>query len=276
VPSYNQGNPNLKAQVAETRTLGFVWQPKGTGFSISNDYYHITIEQAIGQVNPFQNQYQQACYQSGGSSPYCAQIIRPSYTSTAPTNLVTAWLTEWVNISSLNTYGDDLEVNYNNHWRDHPYDVRLLASYQPHIIYTQPANDTYDQGGVANGPTPLTASPSLRMTGWATVGITDRFAFEVSERWRNPMKLTGNETGIYAGNVFIPDHVASVGYTDLNFSYLLGPNKQVETFLNIANVFNTPPPPSTFTINQNGPGPGYASGDDPIGRYFTAGLRAKF
>jgi outer membrane receptor protein involved in Fe transport len=275
-PSYNEGNPQLKAQVAHTRTLGFVWQPQGTGFSISSDWYHITIDHYILQVNPYQNQFQQACYLSGGSSPFCSQIIRPSYTDPSPTNLVTSWIADFVNIGSLETWGDDLEMNYGGRVMDHRFNIRLLASYQPHLIYKEAGNDTYDLGGVANGPTPLTATPSVRATGIATLGVTNELTLTVAERWRNPMKLTGNVTGIYAGNVFVPNHVAAIGYTDLNVSYQFGGLGNVETYLNIGNLFNSTPPPATLTINQNGPGPGFASSDDEVGRYFIVGLRAKF
>lgn len=275
-PSYNEGNADLKAQVAHTRTLGFVWQPEGTGFSLSSDWYHITIDHYILQVNPYQNQFQQACYLSGGSSPFCAQIIRPSYTDTSPTNLITGWIADYVNIGSLETWGDDLEMNYAGRVMDHRFSIRVLGSYQPHLVYREAGNDTYDLGGVANGPTPLTATPSVRATAIGTLGITNNLTVNVAERWRNPMKLTGNTTGIYAGNVFEPNHVPSVGYTDLNISYQFGGFGEVETYLNIANLFNTFPPPATLTINQTGPGPGFASSDDPVGRYFILGLRAKF
>jgi outer membrane receptor protein involved in Fe transport len=274
VPSYNEANPKLKSQVGITKTLGLVWQPAGTGFSVSSDYYHILIKDAIIRVNVFQAQYQQACYSSGGTSPYCAQIIRPSYTDTSASNVVTAWISNFNNIATQETWGDDLEMNYAGRVAQHPFSTRLLVSYQPHIVYVQPGNDTYDMGGVANGPTPLTASPSIRLTAWGTFAVTDRLSAGIVERWRNAMKMTGNTTGIYAGNVFVPNRVAAVGYTDVNLSYAFGSDRQVEVFFNAKNIFDTPPPPATFTINQMGPGPGYAEGDDPIGTRFTVGVRA--
>ena len=278
-PSYNLGNINLKAQVGITKTLGVVWQPSGTGFTLSSDYYRIRIKDAIIRVNVFQAQYQQACYTAvaqGRTSPYCAQIVRPSFTDKSPSNRVTAWLSNFQNIATQETWGDDLEMNYTNRIRDHRYSLRLLTSYQPHIIYVQEGNDTYDMGGVANGPTPLTASPSLRLTFWGTLQLSGRLSAGFVERWRNAMKMTGNMTGVYAGNNFIPNNVAAISYTDLNVNYLAGANKQIEVFANVKNVFDTPPPAATLTINQTGPGAGYAEGDDPIGTRFTVGVRTRF
>jgi outer membrane receptor protein involved in Fe transport len=88
--------------------------------------------------------------------------------------------------------------------------------------------------------------------------------------------MTGNVTGIYAGNNFVPNRVAAIAYTDLNVNYTAGAQKQYEIFLNVKNIFDTPPPPATLTINQTGPGAGYAAGDDPVGTRFTLGVRAKF
>jgi iron complex outermembrane receptor protein len=278
VPSFNVGNAALKSQVGVTKTLGFVWQPANSGFSVSSDYYRIKIKDALIRVNVFQAQYQQACYTAaaaGQSSPYCAQIIRPSYTDRSPTNRVTAWIGNFQNIATQETWGGDLEMNYNGSVRDRRYNLRLLTSYQPHIIYEQPGNDTYDMGGVVNGPTPLTASPSVRLTLFGTLRMTERLSVGLVERWRNAMKMTGNVTGIYAGNNFIPNRVDDVAYTDLNVNYLAGSDKQFELFFNVKNLFDTPPPPATLTINLIGPGAGYAAGDDPIGTRYTFGLRAK-
>lgn len=276
VPALNQGNPNLKAAVGYTKTLGLVWQPEGTGFSISTDYYHIMINNAITRVNVYQAQFQQACYSSGGTSPYCAQIIRPSFTDASASNVVQDWISNFQNVSSEETWGDDTEINYANTVFNHLFALRLMTSYQPHIIYTQPGNDTYDQGGVANGPTPLTASPSVRATFWGTLQFTDRVAGGFTERWRNAMKMTGNTTGIYAGNVFVPNHVAAIGYTDLNASYFAGQDRQFEFFMSVQNLFNAKPPLATLTINQIGPSLAYAASDDPIGLRFTVGVRASF
>jgi outer membrane receptor protein involved in Fe transport len=43
-------------------------------------------------------------------------------------------------------------------------------------------------------------------------------------------------------------------------------------FANIQNLFDTPPPPAA---TGNGPGPGFAAGDDVRGRYLTLGVRYK-
>jgi outer membrane receptor protein involved in Fe transport len=51
-----------------------------------------------------------------------------------------------------------------------------------------------------------------------------------------------------------------------------------EFFLNIQNIFNAKPPVGNQTNTGSGAGGfgGWAIGDDPIGRYYTAGFRVKF
>jgi iron complex outermembrane recepter protein len=48
-------------------------------------------------------------------------------------------------------------------------------------------------------------------------------------------------------------------------------------FLNVQNLLDKTPPPAAFYSAQTQPGQfgGFAVGDDPIGRYWTLGLRVK-
>jgi iron complex outermembrane recepter protein len=276
IANFNLGNPNLKAQVAATKTLGVVWQPPGTGFSISSDYYRVNINDYITQAQGFQASVQNACYASSGTSPLCQLIQRPSFTntSTAASNRITATFTEFFNIASMETWGDDLEINYAGRAYDHPFSLRLLTSYQPHLILTQLGNDTYDLGDALNGPTPFSAHPSLRMTGLVRVGLTDRLSVSLDERYRNSLNITGNTTGVFSGNVYVPTTIAALAYTDFTLNYQFQKNAMsVKTFLDVRNVFNKAPPPAVLNFNQLGPGFGVAAGDDPIGRYYTLGVR---
>ena len=274
IANYNLGNPNLKAQTGTTKTIGLVWQPAGSGFSMSSDYYRITIDQYILQAQGFQTSIQNACYNSGGTSPLCQLISRPSYTSNVPSNRITATYTEFFNIASMETWGDDLELNYAARAFDHPYSVRLLTSYQPHLILAQFGNDVYDLGDALNGPTPFSAHPSLRVNAVLRFGISDHLSFTLDERWRNALNITGNTTGVFSGNVFVPEQIPSVAYTDatLDLQFKRGATS-FKAFFDVRNVFNRAPPPAVLNFNQLGPGFGVAAGDDPIGRYYTVGLR---
>ena len=161
---------------------------------MTSDYYHIVVDRYILQVQGFQTQYQQACYSSGGTSPICALIVRPSYTNTiAATNLVTA-CAHAIHQHRLTRVprGDDLEMNYTGKAFDVTYNLRLLASYQPHH-HLQGAWQRYLRSGRRHERADSLYRESLVARDWAgAVGVTDQFTFRLDERWRNPLKMTGN------------------------------------------------------------------------------------
>jgi iron complex outermembrane receptor protein len=274
IVSYRAGNPNLAAEIGNTRTIGFVYQPSWLPrFSMSVDAYRIVIDNAVVEVKGDSAAIQQSCYASGGSSPYCTLQSRPlGYTNTSPANAVTEWFQYNLNISSADTYGADFEVNYAGQVFGRRYSLRGFATWQPHSIYTQPATDTIDMGGTAYGPTPLIADPSLRVTGTESLEATDKFRIDLVERYRNALRLSGDSALHVACCT-----VAPVAYTDINLTYKVSKAfGQSQVFFNIQNVFNQNPPPSAPPGNTT-PGAmgGWAIGDDPIGRYFTLGIRFK-
>lgn len=93
-PQTTSGNASLKAEVGHTQTIGGVYAPKFLrGLSITLDWYHIKLNNAILNVNSFAQNFQTACYTSGGSSPYCAlqTWALGSYTNTSAANYVMQW-----------------------------------------------------------------------------------------------------------------------------------------------------------------------------------------
>ncbi len=157
--------------------------------------------------------------------------------------------------------------------------VRALAAWQPHIRYIQPGVATLDQGGVAFGPTGLTASPSWRADRRSlSYQATDSFKVDVMYRWRNRLKLSGNTADVFVAG---QGTMNPYGQAALNLSWKVpngGLAEQSEVFLNVQNLFNAKPPIGNQTNTGNAPGGfgGFATTDDPIGRYFTAGVRVKF
>jgi outer membrane receptor protein involved in Fe transport len=69
-----------------------------------------------------------------------------------------------------------------------------------------------------------------------------------------------------------------VSFANLNISYKAKASAwDADYFLNVQNLFNQQPPAAAFFGSANAPGGGtvggFVAGDDPIGRYFTAGVR---
>ncbi len=266
---FELGNPDLKAEVGDTTTLGIVFQPVGLpGFSTSLDYFNINITDAISQIQGSNPVVQDACYASGGTSPYCALQVR------GPTGTILQWYSGYLNISSIKTEGGDLELNYATKLGAHPLALRAMVTYQPHIYYETPGLATVDMGGVAFGPGGLQASPSTRVTVAVSYSPIDKLTIDLLTRWRSSLALTGDPTVITTG-----ESVPSVSYTNLTLKYNVLQNKgNMDVFLNVQNLFDEGAPPANVntTPTQIGLLGGFAIGDDPVGRFYTAGLRYKF
>lgn len=275
VPTYFSGNPNLTPEVANTWTTGFVWRPMILPqLSISLDGYDMKVNNAIVAASGSNALFQQICYASAGVSPYCGLQTRPiNYTNTSAANAVTAWYSSPVNISEQRTYGADLEVNFQSNLRGRPFSVRGLVDYQPHISYSQPGVLTYDMGGIAFNSNNLTASPVLRATAFLRYSPIDKLSVDIMERWRSSLQF-----GPVTTLVFATPTIPSVAYTNLNLTYSLSKARQTDIFFTVSNLFDTQPPAAAnFGANgQVGLAGGFVSGDDPIGREYTAGFRLRF
>lgn len=275
VPSYRAGNPALLSEIGHTKTVGVVWQPGwAPRFSLAVDGFFITVDNAIVEVKGDDSVVQQACYASGGSSNYCTLQTRPlNYTDHSAANAVTAWFQYNINISEVRTWGMDVEANYAGDLFGKPVRFRGFLTWQPHTIYSQPGLSDVDMGGTAYGPTPLIASPSVRLTLNQSIALTDAFRVDFQERYRNGLRLSGDNTLTVACC-----RVAPVAYVDLNFTYKVkAAFGDGEVFFNIQNLLDKDPPPSA-PPGSTTPGAmgGWAIGDDPLGRAFVGGFRFKF
>ena len=267
----NGGNPDLKPEISDTLTYGVVFRPTAN-FDIAVDAFKIKIRDAIFNTqgnNPF---IQQSCYASGGSSPFCGLIGRQNgnpVTGTATSNPVVLWRQVFFNAAVQETWGADVEAGFRTAIASRPLSLRVLATYQPHLILALPGAAPLDFGGVAFGTNGLQATPRWRVTGFVNFKPTDSLTLALQHRWRSSLERTPED------DLEASPPVKSVGFTNVNVSYRPQALKgAVDFFLNVQNVFNTDPPAAGFYLNPN---PGqfgeFAFGDDVIGRYYTAGIR---
>jgi len=259
------GNPYLRPEVGLTTTLGLVYRPTAN-FNVAVDGYRIDLKDAITVVNGADQNIQEACYASGGSSPYCQLQVRAlgNFTDRSLANYVTKWYQQGINIASIRTWGVDVESNYKTAITSHAISLRALVSYKPHIIYSQSSLPTIDQAGAATygGYGGLWANPVWRSELFGSYNVTPSLAVNVSERWRSHMFLQGDRTLAEVGGV------AAVAYTNASVSYdLPWTRAKLNVYLNVENLFDQSPP--------HAPTPGFAIGDDVVGTYFNFGMRAR-
>lgn len=274
VPTISSGNPKLTPELGDTSTAGFVYQPHALpGFSFSVDAYYIDISNAIVSELGYSVTGQNVCYASGGTSPFCSLIVRPGpITNTSASNAATGWLSTVINANDVKTYGADFETSYATRVFDNPLNVRALLTWQPHHITASPGLATTEDAGLAFFAYSL---PVLRLNLIANYKVKD-WEFGVEERWRSTLNLEANAGQVYSG---VTD-VASTAYTDINIHYHLKTWSwgDANLFFNVKNLFNLQPPPAAGVNNGSAVGTfgGFVSGDDPIGRYFTMGMRFRY
>jgi outer membrane receptor protein involved in Fe transport len=274
-PLVSGGNPNLKAEIGHTTTAGLVWTPHFVhGLSISLDWFNIQITNALSSELGYNVTLQNACYASGGSSPYCELQSRPNgYTDTDPSNTVTTWYNEQINLSQARTYGEDLEINYANEAFGRPFSIRLLTTYQPHLYFKTPGLPTLEHAGVAFATNLLYPTPKWRVSAFFNFKPTDNFTIDVLEKWRSPYTMQDDQTLDW-----VDPHIKALAQTNLNLAYdVKSGRSQFQIFLNISNLLDKDPPIAAFSGTQTRPGQygGWAIGDDPIGRAFTFGVRVR-
>jgi outer membrane receptor protein involved in Fe transport len=274
--SVNTGNLTLIPELGDTLSYGFVVRAT-PNFDISVDAFNIKVKNAIFVIQGNTPAYQQACYAGGGtsasnpgSSQFCQLIVRDA------TNRVIQWKQSPFNLAEVDTWGADIELGYRTAIANRPLSLRLLTTYQPHLIYKQPGLADFDYAGSWFGTNGLQSNPRWRATAFVSFKPTDSFALALQERWRSSMpKVDGAPDFAAAPAYYSGSPIKSIAYTNLNVTYTpkIGTGK-LDLFLNVQNLFNTEPPQAGFWGNPNPGGFGEVlAGDDVIGRYLTAGVR---
>jgi outer membrane receptor protein involved in Fe transport len=287
VPASNTGTTSVVSEIGHTTTAGIVWEPHFLpGFSMSVDGYHIIIDGALIQVQGQSPATQSVCYASGGTSAYCSLQIRPGCfdpsnpACTAAANQVTGWIDVFQNVSKIETYGADFELNYATRMFEHALRARLLTTWQPHYLFAQPGAPTYDFGNVAYpNLVPLQAVPAVQMTATLDFAVTDKVYVDVAERWRSAMQLEPDgitcalpapATGAPPPCIF-PKGPSAYYTTNINLTYQYG-DKGNDIYFNVRNVFDKQAQP-LVGLSANS---GFALTDDPVGRYYTLGFHTRF
>jgi outer membrane receptor protein involved in Fe transport len=282
------GNPNLKPETATTYSFGFVLTPTFfRGFSVSADYFNITVNQGI-TVLPLPLILNSCAINADPTT--CALINRDPNNGYALFGGLGAGgvIQTEVNASSIKTSGVDVNATYRTSFSDwHMGDWGSLSfnftgTYVNHLITTFPG-ETYDCAGLF-GLTCGTPTPKWRHQ--LRVSWTTPWNLTLSAAWRylSSTALDFN-TGQPALQIGVTDpvatdaHIPSFSYFDLSFQYKLRDRYTFRGGVN--NVFDRTPPildSNNFGISAPpfGNGNTYPQVYDPLGRVFFIGLTADF
>ncbi len=269
----SQGNPNLVPEVARTYTAGVVLTPSFIpNLTLSYDYYHIDLKNAIGSISATNTQIQNLCELSNGTSPYCTLFIRPlPFSDHTQANYPTSVLSENLNTAYTAIEGSDIEANYHFDLADvqdswpGSMDLRVLANIQPVNQSQQFTGAAFTYAVFSKGH--ITTFVNYNLGDW-TFGLQDR--------WISSFRRASQPTIIYA-----QPRIADSNYVDLNIEKKFKVDDVTySAYLTVQNLANTLAPldpttsgaPGIYYPVANGQSGG--SGADIMGRYFTIGVRA--
>lgn len=270
VPVESSGNPNLKPEIARSFTVGAVYRPNWLpGFSVAIDYYDIALKNAIGGVSASTSTVQLECENSNGTSPLCSLFERPlPFSDHSAANFPTRAYSRSLNVTTLNTHGIDAEINYGTQLGAGNFNIRGLFAWQPENSSANfPGSPTLNRAGAAG-------LPAYRFTGFVHYDIA-AFSVDVQERWHSGTSRSSNPA-----QVFDAPRLSANAFTDLTLAYRLKRSGgEAQLFLTVQNLFDKDPSPFVNT-GAASTVPGFfvpvTNGDDPIGRYFTGGVRFRF
>ena len=271
------GNPNLVPEIAKTFTAGLIYQPSWLpGFSVAVDYYDIHMTNAITAAGTG-TAFQRECEDSNGTSPFCANFIRPlPFSDRSAANFPTAAFIRQLNAANQWTRGVDAEVNYQFDLADKgSLAIRALASYQP-VLNTQAVSSIPPSRAAGVAGTPPETGAGIAGVSKLRVNlglnyILGGLSVSATERWQSKQQPSDR-----SANVDLRDDIPAYAYTDVTISYRANiGGHDVSPFLTIENLFNKKPPITGYIANQPGLGFPTPTGFDTFGRFFTVGLRMK-
>jgi len=253
-----RGNPNLKPEEADTRTIGVVLTPSWTpGLTVTVDWYDIKIEGAMQPLNS--QQTVDECRK--GSQISCDNLVRDA------NGIIQTVLLPILNLAELSTSGVDLEVGYRT---DLPNDwgrlgIRTYVGYLDKMVSIVPGSNAVDLAGEVS----LTSNPRVRalaQINWdkGPVGINIQQAYV----GHGHADLTKRE-GLTINN----NRVNSYTTTNVGGQYRFGADSQYEAYVVVTNLTDQNPPRNSAR-SQNSPTNGFLY--DTVGRSYVTGLRFRF
>jgi outer membrane receptor protein involved in Fe transport len=254
------GNPNLKPEEADTRTLGLIFQPPGlSGFQASLDWYDIDISGAVGRIGL--QAIVDECFDFPASET-CNLVHRSPVT-----NVIVLVEDVFVNINAARVNGIDLELGYQADVGRGSLAWRFLATQLNENSTTNLGAAKVDRAGdvgVAEFPD-FKFTTNVRYTqGPFTAFLQGRY---IDSGFYDSRDIEG---------VTINDNtVDSVLYTDARISYGkdLANGSRWQIYASVTNLFDEDPPVvagfSSFTGQSSEANP---SIHDVLGRRYTIGF----
>lgn len=269
---FEYGGPSLKEETTDTYTLGVVFQPESVpDLQISIDYWNIEVEDYINPLNGGAYGVIDACFASLDlNSPACYSddlglpLIYRDLSGEMKVNI------PLVNSSQLKTSGIDLQVQYGipmgfASTRIPGFGDTLKLSFMLSWLdeYELDGIDYADTSGYYNIQGSFPKYKAVLRLGYDIGPVDVTWTTTYIDGMKNQGNIPEFEDGGYKN---LPSHT----YHDLSAAWAI--DETFELSAGIRNLFDKEPPVYDNYIDQNTDPSTY----DMVGRFYFAGVRAKF
>jgi iron complex outermembrane recepter protein len=251
VSNFSGGNTSLSPELSHTLTLGGSYSPHFIpGLSMSLDYYHILIKQAIDTLSS--QDIINLC--ANGNQALCAQITRGS------NGLITQINSTYLNLDSYDTHGVDAEIAYamplSRLFSNATGTIKLrsLTTYVPTLVINTGVSTVDRAGDVGDFVCFSACTPKWRSIETLSYDNT-RYGGDVRVRYVGG----GNWDSLQP---IVNNAIAARTYVDLGAHVNIG---DLTISANIQNAFDRAPPFVLYASNFY----------DVWGTYFTLNFRMK-
>ena len=271
-PGVSGGNPNLRPEVADSHSFGFVWQPEFfEGLGVSVDYWRINLTDAIGAVNGQTNATRCVDSPGGIDNVFCQQILRApasGYTDPQGRDFPAYSIYNWValneNLAQSRRVGVDFEVDYRFGMLGGNTVMRFVGTrlLQSREWAFQAFPNEYKEWVTAVSDPRYRANLETAYqrnewkASWTMRYMHHNLRVEPAAYQANPGSASPIRNGSYTY------HNAQVGYTF--------PNSQLNVYIGMENVFDKDPPANYFGADVS------SAFYDSVGRFMYMGATYKF
>jgi outer membrane receptor protein involved in Fe transport len=283
------GNLNLKPEKSNSYTFGTVVTPSMIpGFSMTVDYYNITVKEAITTPNP--GDIVAACFANitaaSASSVACAQLGRNPTTGGLDGDPATTLglIAQQTNAGRLKTDGIDVAANYRRDLGFAKLSLSITGNYTFRSKF-QASSDAINRECVGfYSANCASIQPKFSWNQRTTLTFGD---VDVSLLWRHINKVKQEPQDVIdTGPAFVGvvpgygnvdfGHIPSFDYFDVTTRF--GITDMIDLTVGIQNIANRKPPIVGSTIGSTSYNSGntYPSTYDSLGRRYAVGVKAKF
>lgn len=271
INGFDGGNINLTEETAKTLTIGGVYEPEYVpGLSLSVDYFHIKIKDAIDTLD--RQTAIDECLATGDAA-YCQYVIRSAQTG----RIITA-SSQLANVADLKTSGIDVGLSYRTPLglvENDKLSLKVLYTYlldlEKRAFVGAPLQENVGQ---LDGDGRLGAGFKHKAS--ATVNY-DMGAFSINWQVNYLGKIQDTLGGYGDADLDRLNSVPAKIYNDVQLRWSIGDRPGMDFYLGVDNLFDVAAPflPSGFASSITGTETA-ADTYDPFGRRFYAGVKVGF